>query len=248
MALLQLTLPRLSPTLQAATLAEIMAGAASILGPVGADIVGGHTSVGAELTIGFTMTGTATRPILKGGAQPGDALILTKAIGSGVIMAAEMALARLPDVVLGEVVAHALARMQHPLAATAAILAPQATAMTDVTGFGLAGHLHEMVQASGFGATLILADVPLLPGALALSSAGHASSLMLANRDAVTGAMDAPHGAHADLLYDPQTGGGLLAAVPQDRAQALLAQLHAVDEDAAIIGSMTDGPPRITLI
>ncbi len=247
-ALAQVTLPRLSPALQAATLVEIMAGAASILGPAGADIVGGHTSVGAELTIGFTVTGTAVRAITKGGAQAGDALILTKAIGSGVIMAAAMALARVPGVVLGEVVAQALTRMQHPLGAAAAVLAPHARAMTDVTGFGLAGHLAEMALASGLGARLMLGDVPLLPGALALSAAGHASSLAPANRVAVAGVMDAPDTPLAALLYDPQTAGGLLAAVPQDRAQALLAQLRSAGEDAAIIGEMTGGPVRIAYV
>jgi selenide, water dikinase len=247
-ALAQVTLPRLSPVLQTATLAEIMAGAASILGPAGADIVGGHTSVGAELTIGFTVTGTAARAITKGGAQPGDALILTKAIGSGVIMAADMVLARVPGIVLGEVVIHALARMQHPLAAAAAILAPHAHAMTDVTGFGLAGHLHEMAAASGLGASLRLDDVPLLPGALALSVAGFASSLAPANREAAVGVLIAPDTARAALLFDPQTAGGLLAAVPQDQAQALLMQLRAMGEDAAIIGTMTQGPVRITAV
>jgi selenide, water dikinase len=245
-ALAQVTLPRLSPALQAAILAEIMAGAAAIFGPAGADIVGGHTSVGAELTIGFTVTGTAVRPILKGGAQPGDALILTKAIGSGVIMAAEMALARAPDVVLGEAVAHALTRMQHPLGMAAAILAPHAHAMTDVTGFGLAGHLHEMALASGVAATLTLADVPLLPGALALSAAGHASTLAPANRAALAGVLLAPDTAQAALVFDPQTAGGLLAAVPADQSQTMLTRLHDAGEEAAIIGYVTKGTPAIT--
>jgi selenide, water dikinase len=246
-ALAQVILPRLSPALQAATLSEIMAGAASILGPAGADIVGGHTSVGAELTIGFTVTGTAARAITKSGAQPGDVLILTKAIGSGTIMAAEMALARLPGIVLGEVAAHAITRMQHPLAAAAAILAPHAHAMTDVTGFGLAGHLHEILLASGVGARLALADIPLLPGSLVLSAAGHASSLAPANRAALAGALDIDATGPAALLFDPQTAGGLLAAVPGDQAQAVLLRLCDAGEEAAIIGHITEGRPVIVL-
>ncbi len=247
-ALAQVTLPRLSAGLQAATLAEIMAGAASVFGPAGADIVGGHTSVGAELTIGFTITGTARQPVLTAGARAGDVLILTKAIGSGVIMAAEMALARLPDLVLGEAVAHTLARMQHPLGPAATILAPHAQAMTDVTGFGLAGHLHEMVLAAGLGAKIVLEDVPLLPGALALSDAGFASSLAPANRAAMADVLTAPDTPRAALLYDPQTAGGLLAAVPQDVAQRLLDQLRAIGEDAAIIGAVVAGPVGITVV
>ena len=94
--------------LQARTLAEIMAAAAGVFAAAGADIVGGHTSVGAELTVGFTVTGLAARPITKAGARPGDALILTKPIGTGTILAAEMARARLPGALLGEAVADAL--------------------------------------------------------------------------------------------------------------------------------------------
>ena len=261
-ALCQITLPRMADALQTAMLAEVMAGAASVFGPAGADIVGGHTSVGAELTIGFTVTGTAAtgtaamgttamgttaRVITKGGAVPGDWLILTKALGSGVIMAAEMAHACVPGVLLGEAVAQTLVRMQHSLAPAAAVLAPVAHAMTDVTGFGLAGHLMEMLQASACGATLTLDTIPVLPGALACVAAGHASSLAPANHAAVAGILGDDSRAKAALLVDPQTAGGLLAAVPDDLAEAVLAALLAAGEDAAIIGRVHAGPVRITL-
>lgn len=245
-ALAQVTLPRMTQALQAATLAEIMQGAASVFGPAGADIVGGHTSVGAEMTVGFTVTGTARRAITKGGAQPGDVLILTKAIGTGTILAAEMAMATLPGLVLGEAVAETLIRMQHPLGPAAAILATQAHAMTDVTGFGLAGHLLEILQASHCAASLSLASVPVLPGALELARAGHASTLAPANRAALARYLTAPDTALTALLFDPQTAGGLLAAVPVDHAAALIAQLRQAGEHAAIIGHITDGTPRIS--
>ena len=243
-ALAQVILPRLSEPLGARTLAEIMDEAAKVFAQAGADIVGGHSSTGAELTIGFTVTGLADRPITKAGAQPGDVLILTKALGSGTIMAAEMALTRLPGVILGEAVATCLALMGESLAPAASALAPIAHAMTDVTGFGLAGHLLEICEASNTGATLRLADLPLLPGAEALAEAGEASSLAPQNRAACLGRITGDlTSARAALMFDPQTCGGLLAAVPASAAPALLARLPT----ARIIGTVTEGRPRLHL-
>ncbi len=243
-ALAQVILPRLSETLGARTLAEIMDEAAKVFAQAGADIVGGHSSTGAELNIGFTVTGLADRPITKAGAQPGDVLILTKALGSGTIMAAEMALTRLPGVILGEAVATCLATMGESLAPAASALAPIAHAMTDVTGFGLAGHLLEICEASNTGATLRLADLPLLPAAEALAEAGEASSLAPQNRAACLGRITGDQtSARAALMFDPQTCGGLLAAVPASAAPALLARLPT----ARIIGTVTEGPPRLHL-
>lgn len=247
-ALAQITLPRLSAEKGAEMLAEIMAEAAAVFGDAGADVVGGHTSVGAELTIGFTVTGLAARAITKAGAKAGDVLILSKPIGSGTILAAEMALARVPGLILGEAVAAALAVMCRPLGPAAAILAPQARAMTDVTGFGLAGHLLEILQASGVGARLKATAIPLLPGALAAAEAGHGSSLAPANRAATIGQLMGADSALKTLLYDPQTGGGLLAAVPAQHGPALLAALIAAGEQAAIVGEVVAGPPRVALI
>ena len=247
-ALAQITLPRLSAEKGAEMLAEIMAEAAAVFGAAGADVVGGHTAVGAELTIGFTVTGLAARPITKAGAQVGDVLILTKPLGSGTIMAAEMALTRLPGMILGEAVAGALAVMCRPLGAAAAILAPQARAMTDVTGFGLAGHLLEILEASGVGAVLTAASVPVMAGALELAAAGHGSSLAPANRAATSARINGTEDGLMALLHDPQTGGGLLAAVPADQAAALLAALMAAGERAAIVGSVVAGASRIAVI
>ena len=247
-ALAQITLPRLGPALQSRMLAEIMQAAGEAFAAAGADIVGGHTSQGAELTIGFTVTGTATRAITKDGAVPGDALILTKPLGSGTILAAEMAMASLPGLLLGEAVTTCLAAMLRPQGSAAAILAPYAHAMTDVTGFGLAGHLLEMMEASGTAATLHLADLPLLPGAEALATAGHASSLALDNRAAANWRMTAPDTPRTALLFDPQTAGGLLAAVPADQATALVQALTKAGDTAAIIGHVTHGSAHLSVI
>jgi selenide,water dikinase len=247
-ALAQVTLPRLAPHMQAATLREIMQAASRVFSEAGADIVGGHTATGAELTLGFTVTGLAGQVVTKGGAQPGDALILTKAIGTGTLLAAEMAAAPLPGGLLGEAVAGAFAQMCRPMGAASDMLAPVAHAMTDVTGFGLAGHLLEILQASGCAARLELACVPVLAGAEALAAAGQASSLAPANRAAVAPQMIFTESPRAALLFDPQTAGGLLAAVPSGQAEALVTALRAQGEDAAIIGWVGAGAPRLTVV
>ncbi|MEE4118286.1 MAG: selenide, water dikinase SelD [Paracoccaceae bacterium] len=237
-------LPRMAPGLAEATLAELLAPAAEVFRAAGAELVGGHTSLGDELTLGFTVTGlTDTAPLTLAGARPGDALILTKPLGSGTLLAAEMRLkAR------GGHVAAALAAMARPQGDAARLLAPVARAMTDVTGFGLAGHLWNICAASGTGARLDLAALPLLPGAEALARAGIRSTLWPENRSAlagrVTGECDGPC---AILLFDPQTAGGLLAAVPAREADRLVTELRAQGHDAARIGTLTDTAPGLHL-
>ena len=249
-ALSQVILPRMSAALQARTLAEITAAAAGVFAAEGADLVGGHTSIGAELTIGFTVTGlVSSAAVAKGGAVSGDVLVLTKALGSGIVLAAEMA-GQAP----GAVVAAAQQAMVVPLGAAARLLAPVAHAMTDVTGFGLAGHLGEMLVASGVGsssvgAKLDLRALPLLPGALALAEAGVRSSLDPQNRASapVVGLAEANarDPGRVALLFDPQTCGGLLAAVPEAGAARLIAALQALGLPAAAIGTVIAGPPVI---
>lgn len=242
-ALAQVTLPRLSQTLQQRTLTEILDAASSVFRAAGADLVGGHTSIGAELTLGFTLTGLAPGATIgQDGGRPGDALILTKPIGTGVILAAEMVRAA-----PGAAVAGALASMTRASDQASRLLAPQARAMTDVTGFGLAGHLMGILEASGCGARLDLAAVPILPGAEALAAQGHGSTLLPENIAALQGRVTAPDTPRAALIYDPQTAGGLLAAVPAEAAQDLLAALRAAGEAAAIIGHLTDGPPHLSV-
>lgn len=226
-------LPRMTHALQERTLAEITAAAHEEMTAAGAAIVGGHTSQGDELTVGFTVTGLLERPpITLAGAKPGDALILTKPIGSGVIMAAEMRCKA-----AGADVAACLALMVQGQAGAAAIL-KAARAMTDVTGFGLAGHLAGMCAASGVGATVRLGDVPVMQGALDLAAAGVRSSLFAQNRAGHA----APDSAVADLMFDPQTAGGLLAAVDADAVDTLLDALGQAGYHAARIGETTDTP------
>ncbi len=238
-ALVSLILPRMSSALQARTLAEIMATAAEVMAGAGAAIAGGHTTQGDEMTIGFTLTGLCEgAPVTLAGGKAGDVLILTRPIGSGVTLAAEMR-----QKARGSTVAAVLDAMTRPQGDAADILRG-AHAMTDVTGFGLAGHLGGMCAASGVGAEVVLEDVPLYEGALELAEKGVRSTLWADNREG-SGPVFGADGARGDLMFDPQTCGGLLAAVPPDREAAMLAQLRAGGHGAAVIGRLVPGDPVV---
>ena len=229
-ATVSLTLPRMSADLQARTMTEIMETATDVMTAAGARIVGGHTTQGEELTIGFTLTGLAEDPITLAGARPGDRLILTKPLGSGIIMAAEMA-----GKAKGADVTACLQHMVQDQARASAILR-KAHAMTDVTGFGLAGHLRGICDASGVGAVLNLAAIPVMSAARDLAAAGVRSSLYtdnIAGAGMIAGASD-------DMLFDPQTAGGLLGAVAKEEAETLQEALQTAGYPAAIIGEITE--------
>ncbi len=240
-ALAQIILPRMSGSLQENWLTEIMEGAADAFGAAGAAIAGGHTTIGSELTIGFTVTGLLERdPITLAGAKPGDILLLTRPVGSGTLLAAEMSLqAR------GEDIAGLLAEMLRPQERAAELLAPHAHAMTDVTGFGLAGHLRGMLDASDSSAELLLDSIPTFPGAEDLANRGVRSTLHPENRAAAP--VQGPDTARTALLHDPQTAGGLLAAVPADVGPQILKDLLANGYQAARIGKILPGPPSLSV-
>lgn len=242
-ALATVILPAMREEMQAQMLREILQGAEEVLNRAGAALVGGHTSVGAELTVGFSVTGLLDGPARSvTGAQVGDVLVLTKPLGTGTILAAEM-----QGKADGRHVAAAFDSMQRPIGAAADLLTPVAHAMTDVTGYGLAGHLNTMLQTGGIGARITLADLPLLAGAEDLAAAGIRSSLYTANRKAVDLAdgplTDTPRAA---LLFDPQTAGGALAAVPQSDLSGVLASFAAAGIPIWTIGKIT-GDAGLTL-
>lgn len=240
-ALANVILPRMTTRLQRRWLEEILAAATEVLTAEGAALAGGHTTIGAELTIGFTITGLCEcRPVKLSGARPGDALILTKPLGTGILLAGEMR-RKAP----GGAVAGAWDMMTRSQGAAAAILAGS-HAMTDVTGFGLAGHALNMCRASGVGARINLGSLPVLDGALVLAEAGVASTLAPTNRDACLPHMDLPgEGPLTAILFDPQTAGGLLAAVPAPSVDARLAELKAAGAGGWVIGEIVAGAPRL---
>jgi selenide,water dikinase len=243
------TVPPARPPIVEHDLFHMMKGGSEVLEAAGAVLVGGHSAEGAELALGFAVTGR-TRPgrlLRKGGLRPGDRLLLTKPLGTGVILAAEMrrrAAAR--------VVTAAIATMLQPAAAASACLAEYgATACTDVTGFGLLGHLLEMLTASAVDARLDPEAIPALDGAMHLLADGVTSSLHASNLASLAALEDAhPHSPLAALLIDPQTAGGLLAGVPAERAADCLAELRQLGYRAAMIGSVMPGSgdrPRVRL-
>ena len=224
-----------------------MNGAHRVLQREGVALVGGHTSEGAELALGFAVNGVADPETLmpKSALEEGDRLILTKPLGSGVMFAAEMQLrAR------GDWVEPAIAQMlvsNRDAALRARNLGVRSA--TDVTGFGLAGHLFEMLEAAGRQAQLDLDALPALPGALELLEAGIRSSLHEDNAK-VGRYIDGGEGQmQRELLFDPQTSGGLILAVRPEAAERLLEALREVGlEAAAIIGTVRgQGAPAIRL-
>jgi selenide,water dikinase len=221
-----------------ADLSAMLRGATEMLRAAGCALVGGHTSEGAELALGFAVNGRVARAaaIRKGGMRAGDALILTKPIGTGTLLAAHMRGKARARWVMG-----AIAQMIHSNAKAAEILRGHGVhAATDVTGFGLVGHLVEMVRASDVDVTVALECVPLLDGARETVAMGIFSSLQPQNvrlRRAIRDVETAGKHPLYPLLFDPQTAGGLLAAVPLAAAQTCLAALRATGyADAAIIG------------
>jgi len=230
-AVLSLTLPRMTAQLQRRTVGEITKTVAKILDGFGAALVGGHTTLGADLTVGLSVTGLCeTTPVTLAGAKPGDVIVLTKPIGSGTILAADMRrMARGEDVI-------ACHRLMTQPQNVASRLLRYAHAMTDVTGFGLAGHLAGMCDASGVGAQVRLDDVPFMSGALDLAKGGIRSSLYADNR--ADARVTAPDTAKAALMFDPQTAGGLLAVLPKAAIDDIV-HLHP-ELPFTIIGDITD--------
>ena len=218
------------------TLSEVMSGALDTLAPTGAVLAGGHSSEGAELAFGLTVNGLIAKDALlrKGGMHPGDALILTKPIGTGTLFAADMR-----GKARGRWIDGAIQSMLVSNQAAAACLYRRgATACTDVTGFGLRGHLVEMSRASDVDVRVELEAVPVLDGAEQTVAAGILSSLQPQNvrlRRAVRDPDTLSAHPRYPLLFDPQTAGGLLAAVPSAQAADCLAELHDLGYPHAVI-------------
>lgn len=224
-------------------LTQMMGGAIEVLNDAGCALVGGHTGEGAELALGFAINGLIDEKMdgvmRKGGMQPGDVLLLTKPFGTGTLFAAHARHAA-----KGRWIDAALRSMVLSNQAGAVILRTHgATACTDLTGFGLLGHLVEMTRPSGVDAELTMSTLPLLDGAVECVQAGIVSSLQPANvrlRRALRNADEFVGDPRYPLLFDPQTAGGLLASVPAAQAAACVLALKVAGyPHTAIIGRIT---------
>jgi selenide, water dikinase len=241
------TLPFARGPIQEAQLFELLAGAQRSFRELGVTLAGGHTTEGSELAVGFAMTGQADEERLfrKSGLEPGDRLILTKPLGTGALLAAWMRAECRADWYTG--VVSSMLQSNRDAAEVFARLGVKAC--TDITGFGLAGHLMEMLDASHVGAKLYADRVPLLAGFLNVAAAGIVSTL---HRDNVKVAcrIDGPQPLPA-WLFDPQTSGGLLAGVPADQVGDVLRELRAAGyADAVVVGDVMEaekGTPMLSL-
>jgi selenide,water dikinase len=235
------------------TLYEVMIGALKVVSQSGAVLAGGHSSEGAELAFGLTVNGfIAPDQILrKGGLRPGDALILSKPVGTGTLFAADMRRRA-----KGRWVDAAIQTMLLSNQAAAECLQDfGVSACTDVTGFGLLGHLIEMTRSAGVDAELCIDDIPILAGAAETVAAGILSSLQPQNlrlRRAVRDLESAARHPRYPLLFDPQTAGGLLAGVPGPRAEDCIQALKARGyPETALVGRVlerSDAAEPIVLI
>ncbi len=241
-ALAHVTLARdETPTQNEDALVQVLAGARAVFDDEGVTLLGGHTGSGEDLAVGFSLWGEAEDGFLLPVASlvEGQALVLTKALGTGVLFHADMrGRAR------GEWIDAAVASMTRPNSAASGIARRfGATACTDVSGFGLAGHLGEMLRRSGVSAQLQLSAFPSLPGVDALLEAGLRSTFHPENARARKAIVVQPAllaDPRLDLLFDPQTSGGLLFGVAAaERAATLHALRDGGDADARVIGTVT---------
>ena len=230
-------------TLPLSVLADVLRGGASVAAGAGCLVVGGHTIDDPEPKYGMAVVGLASpaRLFTIDAARPGDTLVLTKAIGTGVVATAHKRGAA-SDAALAAAVA---SMTSLNAAASEAALACGVVAATDVTGFSLLGHLHRMLRASGCSAVVEAGSVPLLPGALELTSAGYVSGGTRNNiaylEPWAAFAPEVPESV-AVLLQDAQTSGGLLLATSSP--DVLVAELGRRDGAiAAVVGRVTDGQP-----
>jgi selenide, water dikinase len=227
-----------------AELGLLMRGALAGLERLGTTLVGGHTLAAATPLVGFAMIGKVEPGATwtKSGAQPGDRLLLTKPLGTGVVFAATRAGECAPAWT-----SSALGSMRRSNGDAARVLRSLPVhACTDVTGFGLLGHLREMLVAGGVSARLEASRIPALPGALELLRAGWRSSADGSNRRFLAGTEPQRGPVDEDrraLLCDPQTSGGLLVAVAPGSVEQVVAELRAAGDDARSIGEILAGSP-----
>lgn len=224
-----------------AILGEIMRGGLSILTENKVALVGGHSVDNTQIMFGYSVTGVIdpNKVATNAGARPGDLIILTKPIGTGVISTG-IKLAKASP----EVVAESVATMLTPGSfAAEAMREFGVKGATDVTGFALMGHAWEMAKASKVTLQIESGAVPLLAGALDLAAAGVITGADRTNREYVGDDIEIDESVSKEmrrLLYDPQTAGGMLISIAEDRSQDLLRRLGENYPTARVIGRVTE--------
>jgi selenide,water dikinase len=220
------------------TLFQLLSGAVKQLNQAQVSLIGGHTIQGEKLAFGLSCNGLgeSEKLLRKGGMQCGNVLILTKSLGTGTLFAGEMR-RQVKGIWIDNAIKSMLLSNQ---AAAECFVEYGATACTDITGFGLVGHLSEMLKASKIGVELNLSDIPILDGAREILAKGIFSSLYPENLQAsnyIKNYQDFEYHRNYPLLFDPQTSGGLLASVSVDKADGCLKRLKELGyQEASIIG------------
>ena len=228
-------------------LRDILLGAHQKIGEAGATLVGGHTVKDQELKYGLSVTGLIDpgRILTNAGARPGDALVLTKPIGTGVLINGARK-DRLSSEAFLEPL-RTMARLNDVAAELA--LSHDARACTDITGFGLAGHAMEVSRGSNVSLRLDSGSIPFWDESLTMVAEGVTTAATATNRELTGDLVRFAPGIDKkkqELFFDPQTSGGLLIALPADRAEALVAALAARDVgSAAVVGAVLAGEPGL---
>lgn len=232
---LALNISAFPETMPTEAITAILAGAAEVVAEAGGVVAGGHTIRSTEPIFGLAVQGLVhpDRILTKGGARPGDALVLSKPLGTGIVLAGGT-----PEEKAA--VTAGMRRLNAAAAAALVALEDRVHAVTDVTGFGLAGHGWEVAERSGVTVRFDSAGLPLYPGAATAAAAGVRTGGDPRNRQYLAGHVTSAVPADLDALaFDPQTSGGLLAAVDP----SVVAQLTGF----WFVGEVVDGPPAVVL-
>ena len=221
-------------------LQEILRGGAERISKADAVLVGGHTVRDTEIKYGLSVTGTIhpDNLVTNSGAEPGHALVLSKPLGTGFITTAQKK-SKCPSVSY-EAAVEGMVRLNDDASRAAATCG--ASAVTDITGFGLGGHAREMAVASSATLAIVVEQLPALPGAIQLGASGFRTRASDSNRQFIEGDIEIGTDVDPDILelvFDPQTSGGLLAAIPLDATSDFIEQVKEVDgHESVVIGKV----------
>jgi selenide,water dikinase len=231
-------------TMDIAVLREILKGGLEKIREADVVLVGGHSVDDQELKYGLSVTGTINpqKVLRKENSKPGDRLILTKPLGTGIISTAVKAEFASKEAAVR--VARSMSTLNRK--ASEVMQEVGVNACTDITGFGLLGHAAEMVENTNAGIVFYANSVPVFPEAKEMADMGMIPAGLYRNRDFRKAMVEFKPGVNQfqmDILFDPQTSGGLLIAVPEDKAQPMLEELHLAGvKDAVIIGEVVENP------